>query len=108
LTPEYESDRWRVMLYDRSSGKSQNLSEKFDRSANELAWSADSKTILFTAENETLQPIYAIAAEIGAEPKKIVADTYNTGLSINSKGSVIAFERTSLTMPAEVFAAKSD
>ncbi len=108
LTPEYEADRWRVMLYDRSSGQSQNLSEKFDRSANELAWSADSKTILFVAENETLQPIYAMAASAGAEPKKIVADSYNTGLSINSKGSTIAFERTSLTTPAEVFAANSD
>jgi dipeptidyl aminopeptidase/acylaminoacyl peptidase len=108
LTPGYESDRWRVMLYDRASGQSQNLSEKFDRSANELAWSADSKTILFVAENETLQPVYAMAATVGAEPKKIVADSFNTGLSINSKGSTIAFERTSLSMPAEVFAANSD
>ncbi|HEY2823390.1 MAG TPA: S9 family peptidase [Candidatus Acidoferrum sp.] len=108
LTPQYESDRWRVMLYDRASGQSQNLSEKFDRSANELAWSADSKTILFTAENETLQPIYAMQATVGAEPKKIVADSYNTGLTINSKGSTIAFERTSLAMPAEVFAANID
>ncbi|HEX4379433.1 MAG TPA: hypothetical protein VH022_05340, partial [Candidatus Acidoferrum sp.] len=62
LTAGYESDRWRVMLYDRTSGQSQNLSEKFDRSANDLAWSADSKTILFTAENETLQPVYAMEA----------------------------------------------
>jgi dipeptidyl aminopeptidase/acylaminoacyl peptidase len=108
LTPEYESDRWRVMLYDRSSGQSQNLSEKFDRSANELAWSADSKTILFVAENETLQPVYAMAATVGAEPKKIVADSYNTGLSINGRGSTITFERTSLSMPAEIFAANSD
>ena len=108
LTPGYESDRWRVMLYDRTSGKSQNLSEKFDRSANELAWSADSKTIFFVAENETLQPVYAMPASTGAEPKKIIADSYNTGLSINSKGSTIAFERTSLTVPAEVFAANSD
>jgi dipeptidyl aminopeptidase/acylaminoacyl peptidase len=108
LTAGYEADRWRVMLYDRTSGQSQNLSEKFDRSANDLAWSADSKTILFTAENETLQPVYAMAATVGAEPKKIVEDSYNTGLSISSKGSTIAFERTSLAMPAEVFAANSD
>lgn len=108
LTPEYESDRWRVMLYDRASGKNENLSEKFDRSANDLAWSADSKTILFTAENETLQPVYAMAAQAGAEPKKIVADSYNTGFSINNKGTTIAFERTSLSMPAEIFAANSD
>ncbi len=49
-----------------------------------------------------------MAATAGAEPKKIVAESYNTGLSINSKGSTIAFERTSLALPAEVFAANSD
>jgi Tol biopolymer transport system component len=107
LTPEYESDRWRVMLYDRASGKIENLSEGFDRSANELTWSADSKTIYFTAENETLQPIYAMAARAGAEPKKVV-DGYNSTMSLSSDGKTLAFERTSLTMPAEVFTASSD
>ena len=108
LTPEYESDRWRVMLYDRATHKIENLSEGFDRSANELTWSADSKTIYFTAENETLQPIYAMPPRAGAEPKKVIADTYNSGISLSSDGKTLAFERTSLTMPAEVFAAVSD
>src|ERR1700716_3206823 len=49
LSPGYEADRWGVMLYDRQSEKIENLSEGFDRSANELAWSPDSKTIYFTA-----------------------------------------------------------
>src|SRR5207245_8713997 len=65
LTPEYEADRWRMMLYDRQAGKSENLSEKFDRSADELAWSADSKTIYLTAENETQKPLYAMAPSAG-------------------------------------------
>jgi dipeptidyl aminopeptidase/acylaminoacyl peptidase len=108
LKPEYESDRWRVMLYDRQSGKNENLSEGFDRSANELAWSPDSKTIYFTAENETQQPVYAMAAHAGAEPKKIIADTYNTVISFSADGKTLVFERTSLTMPAEIFAAASD
>jgi dipeptidyl aminopeptidase/acylaminoacyl peptidase len=108
LKPEYESDRWRVMLYDRQTGKNENLSEGFDRSANELAWSPDSKTIYFTAENETQQPVYAMAARAGADPKKIIADTYNTAISFNADGKTLVFERTSLTMPAELFAAASD
>ncbi len=108
LTPEYESDRWRVMLYDRATHKIENLSEGFDRSANELTWSADNKTIYFTAENETLQPIYAMAPRVGAEPKKVIADSYNLGISLSSDGKTLAFERTSLTLPAEVFAAASD
>jgi dipeptidyl aminopeptidase/acylaminoacyl peptidase len=108
LTPGYESDRWRVMLYDRQTGKNENLSERFDRSANDLAWSADNKMIFFTAENETLQPIYAMAARPGAEPKKIIADGYNPGFSLSGDGKILVFERTSLAAPAELFAAASD
>jgi dipeptidyl aminopeptidase/acylaminoacyl peptidase len=108
LTPEHESDRWRVMLYDRATAKIENLSEGFDRSANELTWSADSKTIYFTAENETLQPIYAMAARAGAEPKKLIGDNYDLGISLSGGGKTLVFERTSLTMPAEIFVAASD
>src|SRR6267378_5591828 len=108
LAPGYEADRWRVMLYDRQSGKKENLSESFGRSAEELAWSADSKTIFFTAENETQKPVYAMAARAGAEPKKIIADTFNTAISFSADGETLAFERTSLMMPAEVFASARD
>ncbi len=108
LTPGYEADRWRVMLYDRQSGKRENLTEGFDRSAEELAWSADSKTIFFTAENETQKPVYAMPARAGAEPKKLLADTFNTAISFSADGKTLAFERTSLTMPAEVFVAAGD
>jgi dipeptidyl aminopeptidase/acylaminoacyl peptidase len=108
LTPGYEADRWRVMLHDRQSGKNENLTEGFDRSADELAWSADNKTIFFTAENETQKPVYAIAARAGAEPKKIIADTFNTAISFSADGKTLVFERTNLAMPAEVFASASD
>ncbi len=108
LTPEYESDRWRVMLYDRATGKNENLSESFDRSANELTWSPDSKTIYFTAEDETLQPIYAMAPRAGDTPKKLIANSYNLSISLSSDGKTLVFERTSLSKPAEIFASSSD
>ena len=108
LTAGYEADRWRVMLYDRQSRKSENVSESFDRSADELAWSPDSKTIYFTAENETQKLVYAMAARVGAEPKKIIADTYNTAISFSADGKMLVFERANLTLPAEIFAASSD
>ena len=108
LVAANESDRWRVMLYDRKSGKSENLTEKFDRSAQELAWSPDSKSIYFTAENETLEPVYSMSARVGAEPKKIVGEGFNTAFSLSADGKTMAFERTSLTMPAELFVASGD
>ncbi|GAC1703032.1 MAG: S9 family peptidase [Candidatus Acidiferrum sp.] len=103
----YESDRWRVMLYDRRSGRSENLSEGFDRSASGLAWSGDSKTIYFTAEDQTLSPIYAMEARAGATPRKI-ADGFNSQPSWSANRKTMAFERSSLTMPREVFTAASD
>ncbi len=108
LTAAYESDRWRVMLYDRATGKIENLSEAFDRSANELTWSPDSKTIYFTAEDETLQPIYSMAPRAGDAPKKLIAGSYNLGISLSNDGETLVFERTSLAMPAEIFASSRD
>jgi dipeptidyl aminopeptidase/acylaminoacyl peptidase len=106
LTPEYESDRWRVMLYLRTTGKSENLSELFDRSANGLAWSPDSQKIYFVAEDETLQPIYEMEARAGAQPRKIVAEGFNLAVTLSADGKTFAFERSSLTAPAEIFVAR--
>jgi dipeptidyl aminopeptidase/acylaminoacyl peptidase len=108
LTPVYEADRWRVMRYERATGKIEDLSAGFDRSADNLQWSPDSQWIYFSAENETLQPVYAMEAKAGATPKKIVAEGFNSAISLSGDGKTLAFERASLTMPAEVFAAASD
>jgi dipeptidyl aminopeptidase/acylaminoacyl peptidase len=108
LTAGYEADRWRVMRYDRHTEKTEDLTEKFDRSAEGLAWSPDGKKIYFTAENETLSLIYAVDAHGGTEPKKIVSQGFNNAVSISRDGKMMAFERTSLTMPAEVFVAAGD
>ena len=47
-------------------------------------------------------------AKAGATPKKIVAEGFNSAISLSGDGKTLAFERASLTMPAEVFAAASD
>jgi len=108
LTAGYEADRWRAMLYDRASGKSENLTEStFDRSAGNLAWSPDSKTIYFVAENETQMPVYAMAAKAGATPKKVL-DGFNAGMSLGEDGKTLVLTRSSLTMPGEIFVAASD
>ena len=56
----YESDRFRLMLYERATGKITDLTPNFDRWVDSMAWSPDSKTIYFTAENEGEAPIYAL------------------------------------------------
>ncbi len=107
LTAAYEADKWRVMLYDRATGKSENLSEAFDRSATNLAWSPDSKTIYFLAENETQQPVYAMAATVGATPKKIV-NGFNAAFALSEDGKTLLLTRTNLTLPSEIFVSSND
>jgi dipeptidyl aminopeptidase/acylaminoacyl peptidase len=107
LTAAYEADKWRVMLHDRQSGKNENLSESFDRSATDLDWSPDSKTIYFLVENETLQPIYSMEPRAGATPKKLV-DGFNAEFALSGDGKTLLTTQTSLTLPGEVFTVSAD
>src|SRR6266699_1957422 len=99
----YESDRWRLMLYDRATQKVSNLTENFDRSVQEPLWSADGRRIYFVAEDQAEQPVYAVDVPVGA-PRPITPASYNSEISVSADGKALAFARSSLTMPAEVFA----
>jgi len=106
--PGYESDRWRLMLYDRKSGESINVTEGFDRNAESNVWSADSKSVFFQAEDKFEMPIYSVAASGGSTPKTVLADSFNAEFSASPDGHTIAFTRTTFSMPAEIFAANAD
>jgi dipeptidyl aminopeptidase/acylaminoacyl peptidase len=103
----YESDRWRLMLYDRTTQKTSNLTEAFDSSVQEPIWSPDSRRIYFVAEDKAEQPIYAIDLAPGAAPHPI-APGYNSEITVSADGKILASTRTSLTMPAEVFTTGPD
>ena len=103
----YESDRWRLMIYDRQAAKSSNLSENFDHSVESYEWTPDSKQIYFQAEEKAEMPVYAISAAGGGTPKVLV-NGFNGEFDLSRDGRTLALARTSLTMPAEIFAAKAD
>jgi dipeptidyl aminopeptidase/acylaminoacyl peptidase len=96
----FEADRFRLMIYDRKTGATRNLTEPFDRSVDEIAWSPDSKTIYFTAGDGTANPLFAIPAA-GGTPRK-VADGHLTQLSISNDGSKAVMALDALTKPADV------
>jgi len=106
--PGYESDRWRLMLYDRASGTITNRTEDFDANVEAFAWSPDSRTIYFETEEKFEDPMYAVAVKPGSFPRPVLPSGSNGDFAISPDGGTIVFTRTSLSMPAEVFAAKSD
>ncbi len=58
--PGYESDRFRLAIYDRKSKTTQVLTEDFDNWVDGYKWAADSKSLYFLAEEEGAQPLYRV------------------------------------------------
>lgn len=108
MQPGFESDRWRLMLYDRKNGKRINVTDKFDANVEQFTWAPDSRAIYFVTEEKAGLPIYAVAPEENQTPKKMIASGANDEVNVSRDGAMVVFTRTSLTLPAEVFAANSD
>ena len=108
LVAGYESDRWRLMLYDRTTQKTKNLTENFDGSVQEPLWSPDGRRIYFVAEDQAEQPIYAVDIASGGTPHPIAPASYNSELSVSADGNTLAFTRSSMIMPSEIFIAHPD
>ncbi|MGC2194375.1 MAG: S9 family peptidase, partial [Terriglobales bacterium] len=110
--PGYESDRFRLMVYDRKTGERRNLTEGFDRWVGSLGW-AGPHTIYFAAEDEGESPIYFVMPEIcpeGCHPIKTV-DGFNDDINASEvKPATLAglserilVTRMSLQAPTQVF-----
>lgn len=58
--PGYESDRFRLALYDRATGKSTILTESFDNWVDSYKWAANSKSIYFLGEQRGVEPLFSV------------------------------------------------
>jgi len=56
----YESDKFRLALYDRSLKSIEYMLPKFDRWVDEISWAPSSEAIFFTAGNKGESSIYAL------------------------------------------------
>jgi len=101
----YESDRFRLILYERATGKITDMTPNFDRWVDSMAWSPDSKTIYFTAENEGEAPIYALNIT-GKDrwPQELVAG-FNDSPTPTADGKLLVFDRMSVAAPNEIYSA---
>ena len=106
-TPGFESDRFRLMLYDRKSGTARSLSESLDSWVDEFTFAPNSQTIYLTAEERGKQPIYSVSVSSGPV-RKVVSDGFNSEPHVTKNGSTLVFSRSSMTMPNEVYRANID
>jgi len=102
----YEADRFRLMLYDRRAGTAKELTAGFDRWVGELVWAPDSQKIYIVAEDRGREMIAVVG--IGGGVRPLVEKTASSGLTLSADGRTLAFTRSSLSAPAEVFKAGAD
>jgi dipeptidyl aminopeptidase/acylaminoacyl peptidase len=102
--PGYESDRFRLMLYDRKTGLKKTLTANFDRWVGTIAWDPGSKIIYFGSENAGQSPIYKIALDGTNAINKITAG-YDDDFSVIEGGRTILYTRMTLGSPSEIFTA---
>ena len=107
VTPGFESDRFRLMLYDRKTGRAQSLSETLDSWVDEYTFSPDSQTIYLTAEDRGRNPIYSVSVS-GGPVRKVVADGFNGEISVTRDGRSFVFSRSSIAKPSEIYRANID
>jgi dipeptidyl aminopeptidase/acylaminoacyl peptidase len=102
LRPGFEADRYRLMLYERTSGKLINLTEDFDRSPDEVVWSPDEKSLYFDADDRGHHSVYRVdvsTKKVGQLSDKM----YVSDLGITSDGKTLVFADQSIDHPAEIY-----
>lgn len=103
----FEADRWQVMVYDRATHAIRSLTPKWDRSAGGPQWSADSKSLLFDAEETVDVPLWSIGVDGAGMPKNLTGAGQITAFSI-SKSGTIAYTRALMQRSNELYASNAD
>jgi dipeptidyl aminopeptidase/acylaminoacyl peptidase len=114
--PGYESDRFRLMLYDRKTGRKREVPTAFDLLntwVGTIVWDADSSRIYFTSENQGESPIIVVKIRPGflehdfvapqPEIPEVVAKGFNDDLAVTPDGTTLLFTQMSLQHPTEIY-----
>ena len=108
-TPGYESDRVRLMAYDRATGQSRELLPKWDRSSDTYSFSPDGKTIYIGAVDASHTKLWRILrSPIGwmmPAPELLVGNGNNNSLSVSRDGKTIAWVQEAANHPADIYVA---
>src|SRR5437868_14444082 len=97
----YESDRFRLMLFDRRSGATIDLTKNFDRWVNAYTWTPDSSAIYFVGDDHGGSPLWVVKVN-GGEPEKAITGT-NDEPVVSPDGKAVFFSRQSVQAPNEIY-----
>ena len=99
----YESDLFRLRVYDRETQKSIDVDPGFDQWVLSFAWAPDSDTIYFIAPDHAYQPIFKTS--VSERKVEKVLDGMNDELQVTPDSKTLIFTRSSLVRPSEIYRA---
>jgi dipeptidyl aminopeptidase/acylaminoacyl peptidase len=103
----YESDRWRLMVMDRATGRATSLTENLDRWVNSFTWAPDSNALFFTTADRGRQAIQLIP--VGGGEIRVVAsgDGELDDMQLTRNGRTMVYTEQTGVAPTEIFRAAS-
>jgi len=103
--PAYESDLFRLAVYDRAAGASTVLTESFRNWIDDFQWASDSKSIYFSASVEGQTPLYRIDVASKAITQVLVDKTIFEW-NVANDGKRVIYIRSSVGEAGEMFSAE--
>ena len=101
LRAGYEADRWRLVVLDRKTSSRRTLTESLDRGVESFAFSPDSRTVYFTAEEAGRSHVFSVPAAGGAIATVLGGGSFGD-LSVLPDGKTLVGTQVALTHPAEI------
>jgi dipeptidyl aminopeptidase/acylaminoacyl peptidase len=106
--PGYESDRWRLWVLERATGRVADLTENVDRWVNSFVWSPDSTTLFFTSEDRGRQSIQFKSVKGGEAHVALSGDSHLDDMQFTPDGKTLIYTQQSGTQPAGIYRASSN
>lgn len=101
--PGYESDRWRLVVLDRSNARTTVLTEGLDRPVQSLAWSTDSKRLFFTVEDRGHANLLLIPVSGGASRVLISGSGTIDDVQFTPDGKNMIYTQQTGSKPSEIY-----
>ncbi|MDR0349595.1 MAG: S9 family peptidase [Tannerella sp.] len=98
----FEADKERILMLDLKTNERKDLSEKLDASPGSLQWTADSKTVYFTAPYQETCQLFKLTPENGEITRLTTGDHDYQNVQIINENAVLATHTTSVK-PAEIY-----
>ena len=105
--PGFEADRWELMLFDRKTREHRSTTVGWDRSPDSYAWTADSRALFVSAEEQGRVAVFRFDPAGGAP--SLLPITGSAGdVNVSRDGKTLVFTRSTSDAPVDVYRSAAD